>query len=256
MPEVIYCHQCAEDNYPSQKFCFECGSPLRLSMGKSKHTKPCRHCNEANESYAKFCIRCGNALIKNAPKRVDPSIPLVLNNSNVAGGNTCPGCQRTAALVIEIINQQRAERDANTVISYDGLVLGQIGNARGLNRQLLSPRKKPILNLGCGALIGLSALGCVILTNGWVYLNQLVRTNPEAWKAIQSPLSYFLVAILILLFVGYRVINGRRAARWDAAQSRWRRARLCTRCNAVFISGETLYTSPKHFEKILWSDRA
>ena len=44
-----------------------------------------------------------------------------------------------------------------------------------------------------------------------------------------------------------------RKERLSNAQFRWRHARYCARCDAVYVTGETLYTSPRHVEDVLWN---
>ena len=103
-------------------------------------------------------------------------------------------------------------------------------------------------NLGSGIL-----LLAFIVISPCLFISLLRTVFPAL--SLTNPL-VLLVAFIAVMSLAWAVRSYLRKTQLGQAQFRWRRARYCSRCDAVFVAGEKIYTSPRQLEDILWHNPA
>src|SRR5258708_12060313 len=243
MGDVIYCHQCAQDNPDQFKFCRYCGIPLYLQAKPDAETRTCSHCRLTNPSFAKFCMHCSQALVRTPSREPALGIPHVLTNRQKQGSAACPGCGGSAELISQFLNREAAKRTA--FLGTAGPIVEKPSALEWTLREptrIPSPRSGFINNTRCVLAASLAA-PCLVI--------EVLRTTfPSFTQA--SPV-VLVVAIAVAIGLVWTARGYLRKNSLVQAQFRWRQARGCSRCNAVFVTGEKTYASPINIDDILWN---
>ena len=267
MANVRYCHQCAKDNSRATKFCYRCQAPLWLQGPQGETPRTCRQCGLNNPSFAKFCERCSTPLVSNPSKKPEAVIPMALNNPHGIGGESCPACGRQTELVSQYVRELKTHnasqyttvnvggvqtvrvpgQSGSVVVNTDTSGTVKTGSTIRIPPGLLEPRAGCLsVNLNSFATFG---GGCVltIILLGIIPLVPFIGANFILDAAL---------AVVIGLFIASRIqkaLIGPFKTQLENTRARWRRSRICFRCNAAFVSDETIYTAPESLDRLVWN---
>ena len=179
-------------------------------------------------------------------KGPDAIIPLALNNPHALLGEDCPACGRDTKLVTQYLDSLKRHNAAQTIQS--GAVEFKTGTTilipKGMKEPRASGSARNLNNLvtcGSGCFLTLVLLGLL------PFVLPFLRN-----KAVLV----LLIALVVGFFAAFRIkalILRPYLSQLDNAQVRWRRSRICERCDAVFVPGETVYTSPEFLNRLVWS---
>lgn len=267
MANVRYCHQCAKDNSPTTKFCYRCQSPLWLQGPKGESPRTCRQCGLNNPAFAKFCEQCSTPLVSNPSKKPEKIVPMAVNNSQAIRGDACPACGRPTELVSQYVRELKAHnasQSANVnvggvqtvrvpgqprpvIVNTDTYGTIKTGATIRISPGLLEPRAGCLsVNLNSFATFGSGCVLTVILL-GIIPIVPIIGANFIIDAVLAVILGFFIASRI------QKILIGPFKTQLENTRARWRRSRICFRCNAVFVSDETIYTAPESLNRLVWN---